>query len=74
MLLPSVVEIRRAFSACAEDGPIPLAEIVDRTPLLRDYVEGMMARCKEVHAGEYVSAKTQFVAGLALGIKIGEGR
>lgn len=70
--LPSTREIEEALEKISEEGPVPLANLVDRLPSLRFTVEHVASHAQEVTT--YVLVKSAFVAGLRLGMMIGERR
>lgn len=76
ILIPSEEEIRRAVDSANEDGPVPLATLVDGVPSVHRMVTDMAAIAKQQGSGLnlYGFLKSAFVAGLNLGIRIGEAR
>lgn len=70
--VPTALEVETALDLLSQDGPVPLAEVVDELALLRRWVLAMLDQMIGFHT--YTVAKTLFCAGLALGLKIGELR
>jgi hypothetical protein len=76
MLIPSEEEIRQAVHSANQDGPMPLAELVDTVPSIHAMVSDMagIAKRQGSNLNLYTFLKSAFVAGLNLGIRIGEAR
>jgi hypothetical protein len=72
--IPTFDEVNRSGTQMTEDGPQPLASLVDKHPGLHDVISGVANDCNAPKTDEYTRLKTIFVLGLNLGIRIGENR
>lgn len=77
--LPTKEEVLQSINGAFEDGPIPLAHIVDTNEGLRCGFMAMTDQLREVPRSQlitmaYMFLKSAFVQGLNMGIRIGEAR
>lgn len=74
--VPLIQEIRAASELCAADGPQPISDQVDASPELSAMLGRLTAQLRDATGtpGAYTILKATLVAGLHLGIRIGEAR